>query len=56
MLQQYSLIIYTDGSEMEEKVGYSVVLGKNATKRRINEDCSIFTRRHGLFLILACSQ
>jgi hypothetical protein len=29
LLQQYSLIIYTDGSKMGEKVGYSVVLGKN---------------------------
>jgi hypothetical protein len=28
---------------MGEKVGYSVVLGENATKRRIDEDCSIFT-------------
>jgi hypothetical protein len=28
---------------MGEKVGYSVVLGVNATKKRIDEDCSIFT-------------
>jgi ribonuclease HI len=43
LLQKYSLIIYTDGSKMEEKVGYSVVFGENATKRRLDEDCSIFT-------------
>jgi ribonuclease HI len=43
LLQQYSLIIYTDGSKMGEKVGYSVVLGKNATKKIINQDCSNFT-------------
>jgi hypothetical protein len=43
LLQQYSLIIYTDGSKMEEKVGYSVVLGKNATQRRIDKHWSIFT-------------
>jgi hypothetical protein len=28
---------------MGEKVRYSVVLGKNAKKRRIDEDCFIFT-------------
>jgi hypothetical protein len=43
LLQQYYLIIYTYGAKMGEKVGYSVVLGENATKRRIDEDCSIFT-------------
>jgi hypothetical protein len=28
---------------MGENVGYSVVLGKNAIKKRIDEDCFIFT-------------
>jgi hypothetical protein len=42
-LEKYDSVVYTDGSKMDEAVGYSIVNENQTFGKRINETCSGYT-------------